>query len=346
MYNDALREVEKATTAADLFDFSDPSGAAAKHKQLAALLHPDKNPATVAEATEAFAKLSSLWRQYREGDATTDAPIIISSRRRTYVVDRDPLYRGELANHYRARYNEDDQEISVLLKMPRDPRNSDLMQNEGFKLKQISTGGDERFTDYVPRHVESFRHRDAKDKSERLVNVLAFPDGLYSLDEVRSAYPNGVDPKDAAWMWRRILVVLGYIHGAGVIHGAIFPEHVLIQPEQHGLVLIDFCYATDPDEPVTTVSKRHYPHDYPEEVPAKEPANTTTDIFMATKCMTCILGDRVPRQMRAFAQGSAVKRMSARPTDAWELQHEFDDLIKHLWGERKFHPFHMPERKA
>ncbi len=53
--------------------------------------------------------------------------------------------------------------------------------------------------------------------------MIAALDGFRSLTEVGTAYPDGVDPRDAAWMWRRLLVGLGFAHRAGVLHGAVLP---------------------------------------------------------------------------------------------------------------------------
>src|SRR5439155_20075146 len=94
-----------------------------------------------------------------------------------------------------------------------------------------------------PRLVESFRHRDPGSGAGRRVTVVAAAEGLRSLAEVRAAYPDGVDGRDAVWMWRRLLVALGLAHRAGVVHGAVVDDHVLIQPAQHGVVLVDRCYA-------------------------------------------------------------------------------------------------------
>jgi hypothetical protein len=59
---------------------------------------------------------------------------------------------------------------------------------------------------------------------QRRANVIGRLTGFRTLAQVRAAYPRGVDPRDAAWMWRRLLVAVGAAHRAGVIHGAVLPE--------------------------------------------------------------------------------------------------------------------------
>jgi hypothetical protein len=46
-----------------------------------------------------------------------------------------------------------------------------------------------------------------------------------------------------AWMFRRLLVALAIASEAGIVHGAPLPRHVLIHPETHGLVLVDWTAA-------------------------------------------------------------------------------------------------------
>ncbi|MBX6767347.1 MAG: hypothetical protein IRY90_09385 [Actinomadura rubrobrunea] len=235
----------------------------------------------------------------------------------------------------------------MLLKMPRDPRDSDLIEREAVALRRLSEDGDPRFLPYVPRLVESFRHRDAGTGAERRVNALSKLDGFYSLAEIRDAYPEGVDPRDAAWMWRRLLVALGFAHRAGVVHGAVLPEHVLIHPELHGLVLVDWCYSVSVGDPdgfdghVPAMVDR-YADWYPPEVPARRRPGPATDIHMATGCMTHLMGDRAPEPMRRFARGCRLPARERRPGDAWRLLAELDELLERLYGPRRFRPFTMP----
>jgi hypothetical protein len=46
------------------------------------------------------------------------------------------------------------------------------------------------------------------------------------------------------WIWRRALATLGFIHDAGWTHGDVSLEHLLVQPRDHGGMLIDWSAAT------------------------------------------------------------------------------------------------------
>lgn len=160
-----------------------------------------------------------------------------------------------------------------------------MLAREATALAQLVQDGDARFQPYAPRLIETFRYRDAAAGTTRQANVIELLDGFFSLAEVRAVYRDGLDPRDVAWMWRRLLVALGYAHRAGVIHGAVVPDHVLIHPGDHGLALVDWCcsvpgcYATtDPTgrvpvvvRPTPTMITTH-----PRCWPACEPARQQT----------------------------------------------------------------------
>jgi serine/threonine protein kinase len=333
--DEALAQLDRARVPADLFG-DDEAEAVRRYRRLARLVHPD---AGGGRTREAFVKLTSLWRARDRGDET-----MITTRRHAYRLEGDPI-GGDLAVLYAAR---PEPGRAVLLKMPRDPADGDLLEREAVALRQLPKDGDARFLPYVPRLVESFRHRDAATGTQRQVNVVAALDGFHSLAAVKRAHPDGVDPRDAAWMWRRLLAGLGFAHRAGVLHGAVLPDHVMIHPEEHGLVLVDWCYSvpgcyahTDPSGRVPAMVDR-YAGWYPPEVPGRRPASPATDIFMATRCITDLMGDKAPKAMRSFARGCTLPAQNRRPADAWRLLAEFDELLERLYGPRRFRPFHMP----
>ncbi|TDC61739.1 molecular chaperone DnaJ [Actinomadura sp. GC306] len=333
--DDALARLGRARVPADLFG-EDAAEAARRYRRLARLVHPD---ATGGRTRDAFLKLNELWRGYNGGNAT-----VIRTRRHAYRLTGDPV-GGDLAELYPARPEDGP---PVVLKMPRDPGDSDLVEREAVALRRLVQDGDGRFLPYVPRLVESFRHRDGSTGRERRVNAIAALDGFHSLAAVAKAYPGGVDPRDAAWMWRRLLVALGFAHRAGVLHGAVLPDHVMIHPAEHGLVLVDWCYsvpgghaAAGPSGRVPAMVDR-YADLYPAEVPGRRPASPATDIHMATRCITGLMGDKAPKAMRSFARGCTLPAQHRRPSDAWRLLAELDELLEKLYGPRRFRPFHLP----
>ncbi len=53
-----------------------------------------------------------------------------------------------------------------------------------------------------------------------------------------------LEPEHVAWITERCLNVLGYLHYHGVVHGDIKPGNIMVNPENHSVVLIDFGLST------------------------------------------------------------------------------------------------------
>jgi hypothetical protein len=188
--------------------------------------------------------------------------------------------------------------------------------------------------------VEARRHADPATGVTRRANVIGWLAGFVSLAEVGTAFPGGLDPRDAAWMWRRLLVAIGAAHRAGVIHGAVLPEHVMIHPAEHGLVLVDWCYSLPAPAGRLAAMVGRYRDWYPPDAAAQ--AGPGLDIWLATRCMTELIGPRLPDRMASFAAGCTLASPRRRPSDAWPLLAEYDDLLARLYGPRIFRPFAMP----
>jgi hypothetical protein len=306
----AFALIEAASGPGDLFS----RDASRCYRRLARLTHPDANPGD-SRAAAAFAKLAALWQQHQK--------------------ECGPLIgRGDIANLYQVRQG--------LLKIARDPADNDLMRREAAALTQLQGEVAPRLRAYFPRLIEAHRRQDPRSGIQRRANVIGALAGFRSLAEVRAAFPRGVDPRDAAWMWRRLLVAIGAAHRAGVVHGAVLPEHVMIHPAEHGLVLVDWCYSGPAPASRLPAAVERYRHWYPPEVLAGHPAGPDTDIWLVTRCMTELTGTLLTAPMARFAAGCALANPRRRPGDAWQLLSDFDELLQRLYGPRTFRPFAMP----
>jgi len=77
------------------------------------------------------------------------------------------------------------------------------------------------------------------------VLALRHPPGYWgSLAEVHRAFASGLDPRHVVWMWRRVLEVLTHVHGIGWRHGRVSLEHMLVHPDDHGVLLIGWSGAS------------------------------------------------------------------------------------------------------
>lgn len=303
-------------------------------KQALKAVHPDRHPFEQDRAQKLAAAIGAAY-----DDLTKPKKLVIATRRTSYTID-GPAIPGDLANLYPSG--------NYLLKMPRSSHDNDLMEREARALKLLAEPPTEaeKYSAYAERLVETFKHKDQSGILRR-VNVLErLDDGFIPLTAVKKAYPNGLGGRDIAWIWRRLLVAIGYAQRCGVVHGAITPEHVMVHPIKHGVMLIDWCYSCIEDDqriPALVPTRDFF---YPPEVRDKGKPTTATDIYTASKTMTWLGGTLMPQAMRRFAEGSALVKQGMRPQDAWRLQEEYDGLLAMLYGQRAYRPLKMPATVA
>jgi hypothetical protein len=248
------------------------------------------------------------------------------------------------------------------------PADNDLLRNEAELLGRVRSATERKHLAYLPVVRETFTYRDEDSGADRTINVFDHVPGLVSLAWMVDTFPGGLDARDVAWMWRRLLVALGLAHRAGIVHGAVVPDHVLIQPEEHGLVLVNWCYAAAGPWPTVPALVRRFRDWYAPEIPARGRATPGSDIYLATRCMVALMagssagrsasslmGDRAPRPLARFARGCLLPSPAARPDDAWHLLAELDEVLGRTFGRlgggggperhdgrRRFRPLSLP----
>lgn len=74
--------------------------------------------------------------------------------------------------------------------------------------------------------------------------VLRHANGYWGdLAALNRRFAQGIDPRHAVWIWRRMLAILGLVHSRGWSHGDVRPEHALVHPRDHGIRLIGWASA-------------------------------------------------------------------------------------------------------
>jgi serine/threonine protein kinase len=74
--------------------------------------------------------------------------------------------------------------------------------------------------------------------------VLDHPSGFWgSMSDLNERFPQGIDPRHAVWIWRRMVDILRFLHAQGWSHGDIRPEHALVHPQDHAVRLISWSSA-------------------------------------------------------------------------------------------------------
>jgi hypothetical protein len=330
---------EQISKAAHAEEIVGPNDDQRKHRVnvIFRIIHPDQY-SSAADITKANKVLKQLNVLLANEARAASIEFEITTRHNTFHVN-GLGHKGKIANLYNSTYIKNGRLDTAYLKMPRSPKDSDLLAAEAKSLKKIHASDDSR-KHFTPLLIESFRHRDAKTGVERTTNVLQAIPGFISLADVHRSYPDGVDPRDLAWMWRRAFIALSIAHDVDIVHGAVVPEHILIHPEQHGLILCGWGASVERSGVIKLLNgPKQF---YPPEVLNKERTSRSTDIYMLSKSMEHLLPLNAPRQFHAFIRGCTFERPAVRPKDAISLLHEFDNMIERLYGPRTFRPFSVP----
>jgi len=237
-----------------------------------------------------------------------------------------------------------------VLKLVRRPNNNDLIENEARVLRQLngSVKGGSTFEHYFPKLLQTVKQDGCSG------NIVSYLEGYISVADVMRSFPAGVDFKDMVWMYKRLLVGLGYAHSQGVLHGAVLPPHVLVHPTGHGGTIVDWSYAvTDPKDHLKAWSTA-YEDFYAPEIFEKSQLTPGTDLYMAAKCAVALLGgnvragtipDSVPVEIREFFYPSLERLSRHRPTNAWDLHERFDAVLRKVVGEPEYRPLILPDIK-
>lgn len=302
------------------------------------------------EAEEAAAWSAQEAQRFREIHVATKkhaarAPTAVHAvlRSRLGVYSAYEVHRvGEVADLLVATYeNENGPDQRCLLKVARSGHDGDLLDTESRVLGELHTKTDEKskfFRKYLPALIDSF------DVEGRRVNVLDMAEEYVSLAEIRDAYPGGIEVLDAVWMLRRAFEVLGWVHAQGYVHGAVLPEHVLVHPVDHGAKLVGWSYAVRSGSALVAVSAFRKGM-YPESILRRSQATPALDVAMAAETAEMLISDEslrlradVPQPISAFL---ARCRLRLVP-DGWTAYREYDEILKQLYGKRRYRKFAMP----
>ncbi len=134
----------------------------------------------------------------------------------------------------------------VVIKLARDAAGAIKLQREAAvlaELQALKVTGAAYFTQRLP-DMATVGITEGSPGYGRFALVRRHVSGYWgSLADIRRNAPAGVAAHHIVWLWRRALTILGFIHGAGWTHGDVSPEHLLVQPRDHGGMLIDWSTA-------------------------------------------------------------------------------------------------------
>jgi len=264
------------------------------------------------------------------------------------------LARGETCDVYAARRARWPSE-RALVKVLRDDAHEPLVDHEWTVLTELRARTPDAAAALLGRIPEPIvRGRVSNGAyAGRYVMVLRAPGGFrHTLDDVRRAFPAGIDPQSSLWVWRRILEVLAFLHERALAHGAVLPRHLLVEDGEHGLRMVGFSAADRPGAPLRTVvedARAFYPPG-----PGGGTVSPRADVAMSARCLAFLLGGEpatgsVPTSVPA-ALAELVRETARADLDdaegrleAWPLRERLGTLAREVFGPPKFCPLVVPD---
>ena len=367
-------KLASATTFAEIFG-SLPKGDAkewerhlkAQYRTLVRMTHPDQ--VEVAERALANSVFPEVVRFYERATAAakaghydepvarataaspSPADVILTSATTSYTIGPNPWALGDFSNLHLGRNAAG---LEVLVKVASGVANNSYLAHEAtFLRRALSLRAATGLKPYLPELLDSLTVTEAGNEQYR-VNVFRYKPGYVSLTDIHLAYPKGLDPKDAAWIWRRLIAQALSAEVLGVVHGAIVPDHLLVHPETHEPLHIGWVHSVErPQERqarITTVIDR-FRDWYPPEIFARAIPSLQTDLYMVGKTMIYLAGGDVARNrfpshyppiMKDTVARLVAENPRDRPTDGHALLREFTTGIRSVWG-TKFRPLSLPK---
>lgn len=183
--------------------------------------------------------------------------------------------------------------------------------------------------------------------------ILRMPDGSVALvmsyvpgptlaEIVKKHYSNGIDAEHVAWIVDRILNILKYLHYHGVIHGDVKPQNVIIQPEDHTVVLVD--YGLSLVKPRRNTGAKGYTEYFaaPEQMEGKTPVPETDFYGLGMTMIFALGGDMehvkvpgdTPDGMCGFLKSLIRRDPLSRPNWKDEIDDQFRDIREEDFGRR------------
>ena len=308
----------------------------AAYKTFRVKLHPDRfqpDNAMVARATVVFQKIEQLW-QLAQSPA-----VILQGKNSSYELG-DLIGTGDIAEVYKATCSEKPVKSGApsdecIVKMPRVSGAEALLELENKRLKSLAAASvNTSYGNYVPIVAETLKLQGHKGKTAT-VFFRPFNGIGYSLEDVKTKHTSGLDGRHVCWIFRRLLTAIGFAHKQGIVHGAVLPQHILVEPKSHGLQLCGWIHSVEFGKLISIVPQSHRDL-YPDEVLKKKYAGPETDIFMAAKTMLAIANNDLPKRLAMFFKSMLLDSPSMRPADAFALEEEFVVFMDSVYGKRQF----------
>jgi hypothetical protein len=190
----------------------------------------------------------------------------------------------------------------AVLKVLRASEHAAQFENEWNVLSALGEHAD--LAGRVPQPIARGVMADGAHAGARGLLLRHTPGFRRTFEDVRRAYPSGVDARASVWMWRRILETLHFVHRAGFTHGAITPARLLVEDGEHGVLVVGFGRAVRGGDP-------------------------SGDVRASARAIEPVVKD-APAPLLALLKDAR--------GDAWALRERVGEVAGTLFGAPSFHP--------
>ncbi len=272
---------------------------------------------------------------------------------RHWVVEK-LLAQGEVADIYSGRLARWPTEL-VLIKILRDNNDAPFLQREETTLQALvhsQARGAAHFLRLVPQPVVMGTVNGSAYHG-RAVSILRHESGFnHTFVDVKRAYPDGIPARSVIWIWRRLLELFSFMHRSGFAHGAVLPEHLLVQQNDHGVRLVGYGRSSRLGEPFPGMCPG-CEKNYPLSDSSIHKLTTDLDVVMSARCLvdllngdleTCELPGAVPPALAALI--SRVARLDPRKQavgDPLAIHQQLAEISDQVYGAPVFNPIRMPD---
>ena len=146
-----------------------------------------------------------------------------------------------------------------------------------------------------------------------------------------------LDGRHIAWLYKRILIGLAITHQCGYIHGAVTPDHILVDDKNHGINLIGQIHSIKASGKLSIVSSA-YKDWYPTGLKDMD-VTPALDILLSAKTMLSAAED-LPKKLKNYLRGlkldSELLLRKGDYVNAFDIHDEWVELLKSVYGPPKW----------
>lgn len=171
--------------------------------------------------------------------------------------------------------------------------------------------------------------------------AMTYVEGV-SLDKIIQKQQK-IDPEHVCWMSQRLLNALHYLHYHGIVHCDVKPNNIIIKPEEHNAVLVDYGFASVRPKYITKANGFTEIFAAPEILQLKPPLPESDLYSLGLTAMYALGGNplqkkfpkSIPYQIKdffnAFLDPNPLKRPSWENTD---LVKQLSNIRQEVFGRK------------